>query len=366
MLRAASMWPHNDTVICPEWFGAKGDDSTDDTVALQAAITAAQAGKATLQLRRTTYKTTAALTISGSGTAIRGVVTGTGGSVIKIYSTTLNALQISDSVGDFNLADFTLDRVGIATADAGLYIGNGSFGHLARLEARNHYDGFALGATANATATNCKARLNYRHGFRLFNSASSANFRPQQWEINNCNAVLNDGWGFYFQAAAANTTLGTWDHPNTYANTLGGICVVGQSGCAVSDLVLRSVIASTNGGDGIRIDPYGGSNNRISGAFCELSGDEATGRGQATAASHLGKGIYVSGNSTQNGSLILTDINTFYNSEEGFAHDVPHEVVSISNFVSLSNARQLAMASKFGLSLEFPPGTYYRPKTAEN
>lgn len=58
-------------VFVPENYGAKGDGTTDDTVALQAAITAAQGVNGTVQLSAKTYKITASLSIS-AGMTIRG------------------------------------------------------------------------------------------------------------------------------------------------------------------------------------------------------------------------------------------------------------------------------------------------------
>lgn len=162
----------------------------------------------------------------------------------------------------------------------------------------------------------------------------------------------NDGWGIYAAAAtgAKNTTFGTWTHPNVYANASGGIGVFGRAGATVNDLVLTSVIASSDGGDEIRIDPFGGSNIKINGCFAELAGQERTGRDMATAASHTGHGIMLGGGGTS-GAMNISACIAQHNAFEGLYVEAKFTSVSITGFQSLSNALNLVNGFVTGINL---------------
>ena len=350
-------------VINPEWFGAKGDDSTDDTASLQAAIDATIARKVKLVLLAKTYKTTSRLTISNHNVTIEGA--NNGGSVIKIYSTTDDAIHVNEWVNSYYLRNFKVDRVGNAISGSGIFIGNASPGYIDLVSADNHFYGFSLGAVAYSQIINCMARHNWSHGFNFFNT-SDPNFRPSQWEVSNCLSEMNNGWGFYFLNQAINCTMGSWHHANTYANGLGGIGIFGQSdGRSINDLVLMFVISSTNGNDGVRIDPFGGGNNRINGCFSELSGTETTGRNKTgVPQSNLGCGIRIAGSAdlsgpggTPVGWVQITDSITMLNSEEGYRFSVDMERIACANIQSQANCIALS-SNKYGVNLLAPLTKY--------
>jgi hypothetical protein len=86
------------TIINVQDYGAKGDSTTDDTVAIQAAITAAQAAMSArgvdVYFPPGIYKTTAALTVLGSNIILRG--SGVGDSVLYPTHTTGDVIQFGN------------------------------------------------------------------------------------------------------------------------------------------------------------------------------------------------------------------------------------------------------------------------------
>lgn len=81
-------------------YGAKGDGSTDDTTAIQAAITAANATGGTVFLPPGTYKISSVLTLSTANVMLRGA----GASSI---------IQPSSSFSDTNIIDITANTCGV-------------------------------------------------------------------------------------------------------------------------------------------------------------------------------------------------------------------------------------------------------------
>lgn len=80
-------------------YGAVGNDSNDDTEELQAAITAAVAGKKPLILPAGTYKITAGLTCNGP---IKIIGAGANQTIIKYYATTGTAFTFTNAPGSYD------------------------------------------------------------------------------------------------------------------------------------------------------------------------------------------------------------------------------------------------------------------------
>jgi hypothetical protein len=136
-----------------ENYGAVGDGTTDDTVAIQAAITAAIAGtdgSNTVVFKAKTYRTTGSLNVDLSGSkSIRilgqatkcrkdGSVADSSGTIIKAdfastYSSGFAIYNQATTVGTesarcfFEVADLGIVFVGAATTGYGIYIGNPSW-----------------------------------------------------------------------------------------------------------------------------------------------------------------------------------------------------------------------------------------------
>jgi len=99
-------------------FGAVGDGATDDTAAIQAALNASSS----VYIPAGTYKTTAALTITGNSKFVYG---DGANSVIKPYGA-INAIQVGDGVGTVNLGGISniLIQAGTTTVLRGIYMQN--------------------------------------------------------------------------------------------------------------------------------------------------------------------------------------------------------------------------------------------------
>ncbi len=339
----------NDCVL-GEFFGARGDGNSDDTIALQTALNAAVANKVKLLLLEKSYKTTRSIVVTEHWTRIEG---SSPASTIKIHSTVDDVLRVSNRVGGFCFKSFTVDRVGVPTSGAGVYTGHASWGVIEDITATNHWNGLDLGAADYAQARYFTSRFNYNHGVNLRNSASHPDFRAQQWELMYFLSEMNNGWGVHHLSESTNNTMGTFSHPSTYANSLGGIGIFGQRGCSISDLVIVSAICSTNGNDGIRIDPWNGANIRVLGAFCELSGVEGTGRDKRAkgevVASKRGAGVHIGGHSTQ-GWVQLTDIMTMLNAQEGFRFEADLTMLVGANLQSKGNCYNMT-SERYGFNL---------------
>jgi hypothetical protein len=102
-------------------FGAKGNGSTDDTSAMQTAITAAISGGFALYMPAGTYKITSALTVSGSLTIIG---EGRDKSIILLGTTTQDGISITGTSPVY-FRDFGFQVSGTPTAGAGIVVDPG-------------------------------------------------------------------------------------------------------------------------------------------------------------------------------------------------------------------------------------------------
>ena len=113
----------------PEWFGAKGDDSNDDTVALQTTFDAASSSVAfaptlgnigKVAIGAGIYRTTAELTIN----SFVSIVGASQGSMIKMISGTGFALRTADNADLVTVEKLNIQGNNNTTSDGGLLIGN--------------------------------------------------------------------------------------------------------------------------------------------------------------------------------------------------------------------------------------------------
>lgn len=271
----------------PAWFdvtaaayGAKGDGTTNDTTAIQAAITAAEAVHGVVYVPPPSggfYKTTAALTVTNiSGVTFKG--DGPLTSIIKQTTTTANGLTVTDSSGD--VTNIVIDGVGFIGPGSGSGVGVdfaagvSSEGGLFQMNNVNVLDfgshGLEITDVGNLRMDSVYAVSNGGSGF-YFNGGTLLNLRG-------CYAGFNGARGMY----VTNFFNGVIQSCGADSNGIGyeisacnGIRVIGSDGF--------SNAAGTTGLDGSSIKFDSGSTS------CSVEG--------YTAGNNGAVGLYVTGGS---------------------------------------------------------------------
>ena len=148
----------------PEWLGAKGDNSTDDTTAIQNTINSLGANGGTVQFGAKTYKVTSVLTISTKhvqltgGTSFTSIITTPTqtGNMITVAGTAFNPCTPS-AVIDTTIAHLSLVRSAVGTAGYGVSI-NLTCGVLVDdVVVTDSFHGFLLNQVGNPVIKNSTA-----------------------------------------------------------------------------------------------------------------------------------------------------------------------------------------------------------------
>lgn len=182
--------------VDPCWFGAKGDGTTDDTVALQRAIVSA--GVSGLRLRAGTFVISSALTLGTGGGMLRGAGHGPFGAT-KITTTSPTADMLMVNVQGVTISDLQLDASVTRTAGAGIHIdhaeGSSQNTVIERNELLNQYIGIyqqraalitvrdniivvpsntGIGVLISNTNNSCDANTGSYHGNNLFGPSNTS------------------------------------------------------------------------------------------------------------------------------------------------------------------------------------------------
>jgi hypothetical protein len=173
-----------------------------------------------------------------------------------------------------------------------------------------YYMGFDLMGTAYGIIQDCVAQDCQVHGFRFRNSDGCA---AMQWNLLNCLALRNGGYGFRMMAAAdAYATSGLWTNVSTFANSEGGFLFEAIAG-SLNDVRIIGINASTDGGHEVCFNTRG-EHNQIIGGLIEGAGTGNTGPGMATTPSHAGGGVVLQGS---NIDVALAGLSIRANSHDG-------------------------------------------------
>jgi hypothetical protein len=223
-------------------YGAAGNGSTDDTTAIQAAITAAgAAGGGVVYLPQGNYKVSSTLTVPGSGTAIIGVPTEQVGTGSMISPSALGFTVFEFTGSWYVLRDFTIKwntltgASGGAAGPIGIWLNGADNTQISNVQVIHAYNGILVeaggctftGVTVELAAVADTGRYCY--------CISGAAGNPNSFGAWNCGATCDtsytgDGWvqcdGFssviLYNCYAGSCRYAYWSTQNAGPTTSGG------------------------------------------------------------------------------------------------------------------------------------------------
>lgn len=334
-------------------YGALGDNSTNDTTAIQAAITAAQTAGGTVYLPQGIYRISAALTVTASNVVIKGAgfgattiylnntsntnmitVSGTGTVNVAIQDITLNGNKANNLVSGHGISINTpysttdtqhlIMNVDVINSKQDGIIISGDTRVVrmfsTRVKQAGTY-GFDLGGSDHQL-TNCIADAVVQHGFAFFGSNITAIgckaffcdtaiggfcgffINAQRSFLLGCEAQDNYEIGFYLTAAHASTLIGCVGDSNGQgaAGTGIGIALDSANNVSVSGGMMLDRAWTTNK------QAYG---VRITGTStgCQVVGVAYSGNTIATL-SNVSSGVNNGGGSTTSTATLTVDAST--------------------------------------------------------
>lgn len=312
-------------------FGAKGDNATDDSAAILAAV---GCGVSTIKVTPGFYKCSQTIPISQSGIWLQG--DGQFASLIIATNTNKPLVQVTAGYYGVRVSGMTLDRTGTAIGG-----GNGLDTDLGDVEQcvfwdlriQNHYNGFNLGPTNFGTIKDCLLQFNQNNGLQAGSVGTNGTL---QWYMSNVLSQSNgaDGYLFLANAGPAQCTLGTMENCFCYANSGLGLAFVGLAAVPMHGVRIIGGFYGQDGNHEIYLDTYG-TQHCIRDTFMELCGTSPTGPAGTTPASHAGNGLYATNN---NGTLELSGCHVNGNSANGVLSGAAHTAVSGGNYTNNGQA----------------------------
>lgn len=141
-------------------FGAKGDGSTDDTSAIQAAINSVSGQSAAcIYFPPGVYKTTASLTVTRGQLSLKGA--GLGSTVIRCATNGVDVFKIRsavapNTVSNISISEMQIDTAGFTpTSGTGLYFENVVSASISNVSLGNHSNSLAILGCFNVVIDNC-------------------------------------------------------------------------------------------------------------------------------------------------------------------------------------------------------------------
>lgn len=300
-------------------FGATGDGSTDDTIAIQSAI---NSGAKLVYFPAGIYRTTSTLTISSSGIGLVGDGIGEGlglgatdGSII-IMDGTGPVISVAISLTGVNIRNLHITRSGAVPVPGDDGIEFDTYTEQAILEnvlVSGCWVGLQLSTTSYSFVTQCIARDNYSHGIRV---ANVAGINGLQWQFLKNLLQTNDGYGLFIDTSNGTgpASVGDIIMTATYANKLGGMWFVGTPISPINSVRLGDCFVGEDGNHGLYFDTYNSTTHKVDATFVEITGTSACGVGLSTPAPNVGNGIHVT---TNNGPINITNCIVLQNSFTG-------------------------------------------------
>jgi hypothetical protein len=297
------------------------DFSGTFTVALAAAIAT---GAQNIIIPAGSHTLTTGVDIAASGQRLIGK--GRGVTIIT-SSATGPTINVPSGFTGIEFHDFSLTRAsggGTSGRNGIHFAGLVERAHISGVDVSNHYEGFRLCATSYSKVRDCFADNNFSNGFRITNSDGTA--AGLQWDIEDCLAQRNDGFGFLYESAfGSSAALGPLKDPWTYANKLGGCSFQGAALTPINGVRIYGGFMGEDGKHSVYLDTYGTFDIHITDLLTEINGTAAVGVNQGTSATNEGSGIYLTANNT---SAKLTGVTALGHSWTGIKSACPRVVIT--------------------------------------
>lgn len=275
---------------------------TDDTVALQAAANLGRPVEIPGGVSTCIINGTITFSISSGG-----FVGGAGWDSSQINNLSLSAptINVNNNVVNLTFKNLSLFRTSAAVtfltggAQGLNFAGDTEETVIEFVHTRWNNIGILLGTTGYSSATNLWSERNLSHGIVMGDSVGNAGF---QWVFNNVLAQLSGGFGILVSTGnnggSVQDTLETWFDIVTFANSSGGIMVLGTAANPIQNFRLVGAFLGQDGGDEIKLDTHdtGAPGFMLVNVFAELAGTSNTGPKFTTAPSGTGNGLNVTAN----------------------------------------------------------------------
>ncbi len=261
-----------------------------------------------------TYRVDGTILMRNNGSALIGA--GRQATILKSTLTTNPMITFTNGINNAEIRDLWLDRVTPGTGggfgiDAGVAILGESI--ISNVRVTRMSIGMSLGCTDHSIVKDCIVSKNTSHGIRIYNSSANAS----QWSIDGLLSQTNDGYGVLvvtLPGMLPAMSVGSFRNVNTFANTLGGIWVLGSASCSVEGFRLDGFFVGEEGNDGVFLDTYNHIPCTIRNGYAEIVGRNFTGSSFSTPASMVGRGVHVSAN---NAHVDITNVIATGNSFDG-------------------------------------------------
>ena len=249
----------------PEYFGAYGDNSHDDTAAINAAIASVLSSgncqlmlTCTVELQAKTYKTTGPITLAGSYVTLRGQ--GMSSTFISNTATTGDGIDVTGTGANCNTGAAFWDRVESlqvtrpngTTAGVGLNLTDTCWAKIVDVQLSNNYIGVLLSGSGDTLVqdTQASGASNSAYGYEISGTNNSTTFRRTVYD-----GSLSSGFiGLYTTGCPSDTFLDWFQGAHgAYGIQINGTTESGVNICN-GDIHINTPIIDTAGTAGIQVN----------------------------------------------------------------------------------------------------------------